>query len=342
MDFRSRSWTYLGVTTLTLLIWFWAASESREARSLSAQVRFTTGDAGGTWIVEPVEQAVRLRIEGSKWSLQKAEAALRSPLFVPVVPEVKSRAMDLALALQVNDALLETGVSVLACEPAVIEVAVDRRERLEAPIRTDIAGVHTVGEIEVDPPRAVLVVPSLARSRLPAEAFVQAVIEPQQLRDLAPSVRHTLTASLRLPEGLGINGAVIEPMTARVSFTIRSRIEEIVLDTVRVQIAGPHQDYDDYVIELEDTLRSVRVWGEGELIRRIASGDVKVIGLLHLTSAEKERLIESKPLTCFLAIPPEGSVQIVNASVGASAQMPVVSLKISKRNTAAGPVESEP
>jgi hypothetical protein len=221
-------------------------------------------------------------------------------------------------------------------------VAVDRRERVEAPIRADIAGVQTVGEIEIDPPQAALIVPSLARSALPHEPFVHAVIEPQQLRDLAPSVRHTLTAALRVPEGVDLEGATIEPATAKVSFTIRSRIEEIVLDTVRVQLAGPHQDYDEYVIELEDTLRSVRVWGEGELIRRIASGEVRVIGLLHLTSAEKERLIESKPLTCFMAIPTDGPVQIVNAAVGASPQMPVVNLKISERNTAAGPIDAAP
>ena len=81
-----------------------------------------------------------------------------------------------------------------------------------------------------------------------------------------------------------------------------------------------------------EQLANVTIKADGALIRQIEQGLATVVALVHLSSSEKERRIESKAVTCFMALPPQGPGTIVEAEVDGSKLMPVIRLQISDRS----------
>ena len=121
---------------------------------------------------------------------------------------------------------------------------------------------------------------------------------------------------------------------ATVEFTVRSRIEQLTLQGINVQIAGPWQDHEEYIVEIDDRdkqVQNVTIKADGDLIRKIQGNEVPVIALVHLSNNDKTKLIESKPVTCFIAIPPSGPATILEAKTSDSTGMPVIRLKITPR-----------
>jgi hypothetical protein len=119
-----------------------------------------------------------------------------------------------------------------------------------------------------------------------------------------------------------------------VEFTVRSRIEQVTLPQVLVQIAGPWQDHEEYIVEVDERdkqVQEVTIKADGDLIKRIAANEVPVVALVHLTNKDKEQRIESKPVTCFLAILPDGPVTLVEAEIADSPGPPVIRLNITPR-----------
>ena len=99
-------------------------------------------------------------------------------------------------------------------------------------------------------------------------------------------------------------------------------------------IAGPPEDHDEYTVEIDEKDRSladVTIKADGSLIRQIDQGKATVVALVHLSSSEKERRIESKPVTCFMALQPDGNGSIVAAEINGSNESPVIHLRITER-----------
>ena len=117
---------------------------------------------------------------------------------------------------------------------------------------------------------------------------------------------------------------------------MKSRITQTTLPTVRVQIAGPPEDHEEYRIEIENpTLANVTIKADIELISRIERNQAVVVAIVHLSQREKERGISEKPVTCFMALPRDENAPfraaIVSAEIDGTAQPPVIRLKISDR-----------
>ncbi len=117
---------------------------------------------------------------------------------------------------------------------------------------------------------------------------------------------------------------------------MKSRIKEVTLPTVRVQIAGPPEDHDEYRIEIENpTLRDVMIKADAELIAELERHAAVVVAMVHLSQREKESGIESKPVTCFMALPLGANspvnARIIDAEVEGSPQPPVIRLRITER-----------
>lgn len=347
-DLRGRSpwtrelWTYVIVTLVTVLIWFWAAGETRETKVINnARVQFTVPEPANWVITPPPPQAATLTIEGSTFALQKAEALLRGPLEISVSPTPGRQTIDILERLQRHDLLRETGVTVVSAEPTQVEIELDRIERSTVRIKPSLPGVTTEGEIVIDPPEVIVAMPSQLRQSYPQGVTVEAFVDRAELDRLQPGIPHTLEVKLRIPELIGLvgsnNNVTITPSRAMMTFTIRSRTRETLLESVRVQVAGPPEDRNAYTVEIEPKqLRNVTIIADADLIRRIENNEVPVFAMLHLSSREKEARIESKRVTYFIAMVPEASgtrgVQ-VEARVDGVAEMPLVRLNITRTGT---------
>ena len=87
------------------------------------------------------------------------------------------------------------------------------------------------------------------------------------------------------------------------------------------------------------TMGFEKVWefdkAHADLIRQIELNQAVVVAIVHLSHDEKEKGLESKPVTCFMAVPREENssmeATIVEAEVGDGTQPPVVRLKITDR-----------
>ncbi len=339
MLFQERLWTYSLVTVVAILIWYWAAAETRDQASHT--LRLVLAPASPTdQVVTPPEYSVTVDMEGSALALQKAKM-LEAPLTLSVGTELPAKEgvhrVDLLDALERHERLTKTGVGLVSANPTSVDIRIDALVPLTLPVKPVLPGVETEGEVTVDPPQVTVSMPTRIRELAGDDLEVEAQVQQGRLERLEPGVLNTITAKLRLPARFaGERSVRIDPPSADIKFSVRSRIKAITLPTVRVQIAGPPEDHEEFLVEIEDsTLADVTIRAHTDLIREIERNQAVIVALVHLSQKEKELGIESKPVTCFMALPrdensPVGAT-IVEATVGDSLQPPTVRLKITDR-----------
>ncbi|MCH8004591.1 MAG: hypothetical protein IH888_00005 [Planctomycetes bacterium] len=341
MAIRSEVWTYFIVTAVALFIWFWAAVETREKDNASFHVYLAPSDPAA-WVLrtrdlpETGYVTVKVELEGSRFSLQRARELDSIKLIqgdeLPSDPGIHP---EVNLVDALNKHLRDTGVRVLSSVPKSIHLTIDKLVTVTASIRPVLPQLETEGPIEVKPTEAEVTLPSRLRESLGNDLIVEARVSQARLDELEPGEERELPAGLYLPATPGNPGPVtIKPNSATITLTVRSRIRETTLPTVRVQIGGPPEDQLEYIIEIDELdkqLRDVTIRADAALISQIERRDVKVVALLHLTTSDKDQRIKSKPISCFMAVPDVGRATIVQAEVGGSARMPIIHFRVIER-----------
>jgi len=340
--FRNEIWTYVIVTALTLLIWFWAAGETREEVMIYPALRFELPDTG-QWTVSQPEMTVSVRVEGSKRATQRATTDLPRRLSIAIPPPDDTGRVDLDLARELRQQaeLRGTGVSVISVKPPIASLVIDEIVEVKAPVSLTLEGVQTEGEPVVEPREVTVKLPKrllAAHESLIVEANVGQTFS---LSSFEPGRAHTIpNVPLRLPESLrNVAGVSMTPNIARVTFNIRSRIQTITLNDVRVQVSSDPRNFAEYeieVLESDNVLTDVRVSAESDLIRQIEEGSAKVAAIVQLTTRDLEEQIESKRVTYYRAVisvpnqPDRGT--IVTADVGEGSEQPMIRLRIARRD----------
>ncbi len=346
MNFQSKYWTYLIVSLVTVLLWVWAAAETREEKTATFRVRFASAGAGN-WVIIPKEIPLTVTLEGSRFALQEAQSLKQGSIVLTTGNELPSsvgnHTVNLTTALNKNEALRNTRVTVLAVDPPSKMIEIDALVAVTATVLPDLPHLYLDGEPEVDPAEVTVTLPSRLADLAPEEIAPRAYIAQSRLNRLEPGREYVLSTKLLLPEKLATEDSVtIEPPVANVTFTVRSFIEETILPTVRVHIAGPPEDHEEYLVEIDnDVLKDVTISADAVLIEQIKAGDAVVVAMVHLSLRDKEQRVESKPVTYFVALPANGAGgeegQIVDATVGGSTEPPLIHLAITERVTEATP-----
>ena len=333
MSHRKDIWTWLIITAVTALIWYWAAGETRVTRTLPTRLEFiVAGEDPADWIIEPKTLSVAIEAEGSARAIRNAEQAVKGrKLSHAIAADVGRLPVDVTQVLRDHPEVQATGITIISTDPNTRELDVDEIVASPATV-LPLPGVEA-DDVVVEPPQVTVRMPSRSRPLYVSDLTVEPVVQPARLERLAPGARHTLeNVELRLSAGLPAGGRVtIDPPRVKIMFTIRSRIREMPLDyPVRVLIAGPHEDHE--FVELEPKqLRDVTVTVSDELGRKIESGEAVVFAVLHLKSREREERITSKPITYFIAILPDDTSQFVQATVAGSPDPPIIGLTITDR-----------
>jgi hypothetical protein len=338
---RERMWTYALVTAVAVLIWYWAAAETRTQDSATFRLAFVPAPQIEQ-IVSPPGLDATVQMAGSQLAIKRARSlAAERPLRMTAgneLPTEGQHRIDLVELLESHDPLTDTGVRIVSADPASVQITIDDLVPVTAEIKADTPGVEPEG-LAIDPPQAVVKLPSRLLDTVGGDLTVEAHVPQTRLDRLEPGVMNTVeNVKLRLPGLLAGDRSVrIEPPKATVKFTVRSRIKETTLPTVRVQIAGPPEDHEEYVVQIEEsTLVDVTIKADVDLIRQIERGEARVVALVHLSHDEKERGVASKPVTCFMALPRDESssleATIVEAAINGSNQLPVVRLRITERS----------
>jgi len=333
--------TFLTVALVTILIWSWAASETRDRQEVVLTLAFAGGERD---VIEPSSTRVTVTIEGSQLALQRAQALQDTPLrFERGKGQLKGESgttivFEVAGSLLEHERLAATGVTVISTQPASINLQLDELVDVEAPVRLTLPATQLDGDPVVTPDTVTLRIPKSLRDRRTVDFIVDAVGDRQRLQQLAPGRQHEMEIQLRAPEG--IDNATrdriqIEPPRVTAKFALRSQIAETLVESVRLQVACPHEVLSEFNVDLETTtLSDVTVSAPRDVIARIESGEAVVLGFVHLSSLECESGIESKPVTVFMALDraQRGLTRgtSVDVSIGDGVDAPTVALTITR------------
>ncbi|RMH10845.1 MAG: hypothetical protein D6695_10675 [Planctomycetota bacterium] len=334
----ARVRTGLVVTIITLLVWILAEGQTLRVQGASAQVRFETGSSQRIVRVDPNEGfdgMIELRVSGSMTRLEDLAEALREPLTVNVDLSAPvgtgKRVLDLRDAIRSTRPFEKSGLSLLEVTPRFVQVEVDELVEREIPVRVELPDVQLEGAPRAEPDTVTYVLPrSVSEAMDPEQAFVRAVVQPQQLANL-PTGRAQRIESVRLVP----SAALAESWYARTSaaqvavlLTLRSRTSTEVLPSVPVQIRvapAELERFHIFVPENDRFLHDVTIRGPSTLIERIRTDpSVRPVAVVSLDFEELERAVTSKEAVITF---PTGF-----ESVEAQADELTVSLIITRRN----------
>lgn len=324
------------ISAVTLLIWYWAAGETRDTQNIPISVGVEiAGDE--PFRVDPPTIDGNAELEGSRSSLRAARAALATLALDLPATESGEIVLDVAAVLAEHPEIRATGVTVVSADPPRAEVDVERLVSATATVVPRLRGVTTAGPPLVEPAEVRLVMPQWIRDLLPSNPTVEPVLVDRRLELLEPGRRQRLTAvPVRL---VGYSGPLdevrFEPALVTVELEVESQTVELALPRpVRVNLLVAPED--DEVVTVEPSqLRDVHVRVRRELLPRIESGEAIVLAQLHLKSREREARIESKRIGGFVVVRPDGVVEKIEGWVDdgtAIEPRPEIDLRIRRRD----------
>ncbi len=289
------------VTLLSVMVWVWAESESVQQAELTPTVAFVDGPEG-TLVVRVLTPSfdgqVRLRIEGTTASLDRAERALagvlelRPGVAVPSQPGVHRVRMADAIR-----EVAEAGVSVLVADPEWVEVQVVRLVSGTAPIRLLEPDGMELDQVatRVNPEQVTVRLPERAEAMLAEGVEFPARLRAEELGRLREGQTVTLTAVIDVPsELLGLEALEFEPRTVQATVRVRAREESVTVDDVPVWVFAPPSVLGEFEVSVADEDRSlvnVVVTGPGELIDQIRNQELVIKAMVELRGSDLRRVV---------------------------------------------------
>jgi hypothetical protein len=297
--------TGLLIGVVTVVIWLFAEAKSITELAVETEIRLVAGDdrtirfTGAGWT-----GAATVRLDGPRSAIDlvsdELSRGLSLALGAPGVPRAQGDyVIDLAEALSNNPPLKGTGVSVVGIEPATVAVHIDQITRLEGvPIRIEIPGVELEREAEVAPQSVSVALPSEVAAQLGERPTVIATPSPEDLRLAEEGVRYTFRAPLSLPASVpDRSSATISPPTVQVSIVVRRRVESYTVPFAPVWLLLPPNESERWRVTIppeDQGIEDVVVTGPSDVIERIRTQQMTVVGVVELTDVELERRIEAK------------------------------------------------
>lgn len=291
------------VIVVTSLIWLYAEAESVATTSVETFVRVLSPE-GSDRVVDPADPswsgAISVRLQGARGSIDAARSSLTRGIDltlgsggVPVRPGQHS--INLQTAIQ-NAALQDhTGVVVAAVEPASLTIDVESIVRIDdVPIRFVAPdGLLVSGDPVIDPVTASITAPqSVVDMALSNGSPLSAILRLSEsdLDSLTAGVSRTMTGALDLPDGLlAMSNVSISPQSAAVTLRIQSQLSEVVLPSVPIWELIPPIEADNWLVTIEPPfITDLTVSGPTDLVRRVESGEIRVLASVELSSETLE------------------------------------------------------
>lgn len=306
------------IGVVTVVTWLFAEAKSITELAIETEIRLDEGaDRTLRYSGEPWDGAATIRLDGPRTAIDLVSdefaRGVSLPLGAPGVPRSQGdHVIDLAAALEQNPPLKGSGVSVVGIEPETIAVHIDQMTRLDdIPIRLEIPGVELEREAELSPQSVSITLPSEAVAQLGDRPAVIATPSPEDLRLAEEGVRYTFRAPLVPPASVADRSNVsISPSSVQVSIVVRRRVESYTVPFAPVWLLLPPNETERWRVTIppeDQGIEDVVVTGPSDVIERIRTQQMTVVGVVELTDVELERRIESKSVA-FPLLPDSVSV----------------------------------
>ncbi len=296
----------VAVVFIAVVAWLFAEAESLGEQSVFAQVRVVSPD--DMTVVETLEGwegKVLVQLRGSQGALNQAKTRLGE--VVEVIPGITVgvdaaegrqpiRLLDLLGGVE---ELRESGVTVVSTSPISVEVEITTLTDVAVGIEVDLGGVQVEGAVTTTPAAADVRMPSAMAGSLGEDVFVVARFSESDLAALPDGGSVKLDAVLSLPDSLvGHERVLLLTKRVSVAFDVRSTLARESV-SAPVQILLPSVEQDRWRVRLgdgDDVLR-VRVVGPSEVVRRITSGEERLVAVLALSSDDLAAGVSEKEVS---------------------------------------------
>jgi hypothetical protein len=317
----------LFVTALTVVVWLWAANNTKHTSNEATVLNFKA-PVGSNTTISPASQPIELTFEGPRAAVDAAKVACSGGLNVSLtLQDGKQNLADLVNRINQLDLIKDTGAEVTATSPTSISLEIQTIEDVEASVEPTVQkNVTTVGDFTVDPPIVTLSIPKELKGELPDVLVVEAHISDTLVARLQPGVMHTIDVGVKLS---GLHGDIreritISPETVKVSFKLESKTKKTTLDSVPVLIVGPADEYSKYSVTLHSNkISNVTIEANTDIVKGINEEKIKVFALLRLKASDMEQYISNKQITTFLAIMEDGKGKELKSTVEDSTQLDI-------------------
>ncbi len=302
----------LVITLVAVLVWSWAAGETRTNERLDVRATFRPDEeTPGRWEFDPRSAVVQLEVSGSRLSVRRAREELRE-LELDVEASEGTRTILVEPSLLASPEVTGLGITPVSVTPAALEVRIRRIITERATVSRTIPGIELEGEAEVSRDSVEVTLPQGVRARIQGPLVVEPVLPPEALGEGSLGTRVTWSdVPLRVrgvPDGVL---PAISPPTIEMSFTPLRRTDTVRLEApVRVNVLVSPEDRER--IELEPgRLFGVELEGPSDVIDSLRPGvDPARAGvpmaILQLRSRELAGAITDKRIAGFVVMMPDG------------------------------------
>lgn len=346
---RERVVNLFTITLVTILIWMWAAGETRRTEQAFATLDLVPPTEGTLRVTPDDIPNVEFEIRGSQRAVSAAVERFRQQIEIPAGSKgLPAEPGEHQLSLEdLGEALVEEWrlpVTIMSADPPSIAVTIESLLREEARVVPSLPGsARVVGNTEVSPTVTTMILPGdQATQAQLGDLVLDARVSSDDLDGRLPGALHRIQVPLVIPDsiaarlraaGVDPDAVRLEPSSAQVTLTLDSNEVELELpNPVPVQIAGPSGTLDDWIVTIDASstfLRNVVVRGPKDVIAQFedrAAGP-RVIAFVHLTSDDLLTGAKEKPVTLWSL--PEG-VRVTSVG-GDATSAPRVQLEIVER-----------
>jgi hypothetical protein len=331
------------ITVVSLLLWLWAAGQTRETSSVEAFLRFIPADAERSTVTPSDVLTISIELQGSRHELERASERLSGKTItlrtgrpeVPATPGIHT--IDLSAALNRAEELSAAGVVAISTSPSSTSIEVMETVTVDAKVVPNLPGAQLSGTPVIEPETVKVTLPKALLPGLGADPTLEAFLSAAQVGTLEAGRRLVLDVPLRVPEALEGQAKLVHFSSerAKITFQLQSRSSSTVLRLVPVQIAGPPLDLDGYQVTLEagsEFLRDVAVTGPTTAIVALSEGQTKVLAFVHLTADDLARRTTEKRIDLWM-LPNGVTVQQIGDSIDVA---PQVRIQIRERAKSSG------
>jgi hypothetical protein len=277
-------------TTLVVTLLIWATADqsligTREILAIIEPVPSGRGDITIT-LDSRTLQPFRIRISGHKDGLDRfREDPLRIQL--PVTRSPGSHTLDLVQELRQHAAAFRA-VSVESVFPQTMQVIVDQTVRKTVPVRVLPGGLDYDIAPTVEPDEVTILIAESGWNRIRDTADAAVTVNAAQF--LAGQLEGKLIRK-EIPlvdPKLGDIPVRAEPDKLTLSASLREQRKVAALKAVPVRFESQIDIFNSFSIETREKepllTQSIRVKGPAEVIDKLVSGEIKVLGVIQFTA----------------------------------------------------------
>ena len=300
---------------LTVLIWIFADQLLRESDTMLVNIRPVSAGAPGMNVSSPQGRSApfRVKVSGPRKLIARKTGSSPPSVDLPISERPTGRySLELRRELEFVPETF-AGLSVDSVEPEAMEVLVDHKVTVSMPVRVDsgtfdFAVKPTVEPVEVEVTISEIALRGLAPDSpgIPPEKQQVTLTTERYLSEFPPG--ELFSREVALDQRVGNIEVRLRPSQVRLVARLRERLKQATIPAVPISFQAGPAVFNRYLIASQDNFtlltQSITIKGPDEVVERIVSGQIKVFGVIMLTTPQAQEVDAFQRIIPSFVLPP--------------------------------------